>query len=212
VPEGELDRDVAAAVHAAAPASDVIVRVAEDVGGGWSGRFRVDAGAGDALRLVAPDGRTAWSRDGSATVDDIAAALREHLVEAPAPQFVALRPGARLGERAPDVALALEPGTRLPLARLRGAPVTLCFARLASDASRAAVRALADKSATPDGWVAVVVADATDGAGLDVPEGVVVVPDPAREVTDAFGVYTWPSTVTVDERGLVVSVSSGVGG
>ena len=186
------------------------MRVAEDVGGGWSDRLDVDAGAGDALRLLAPDGTTAWSHDGATTADEIAAALREHLVDAPAPQFVPLRPAARLGEHAPDVALALAPGTTMPLGRLRGAPVTLCFARPSSDSSRTAVRALGDKGATPDGWVAVVLADAADGAGLEVPDGVVVVPDPNRVVTDAFGVYAWPTTVTVDERGLVVSVSTGV--
>jgi hypothetical protein len=212
VPEGEIDDELVAVVHAAAPASDVVVRVAEDLGGGWSDRLDVDAGAGDALRLVAPDGTTVWSRDGTVTVDEVAAALQEHLVEAPAPQFVPLRPGARLGDHAPDVALALAPGTRMPLGRLRGAPVTLCFARPSSDSSRAAIRALGDKGATADGWVAVVVADAVDRAAIEVPDGVVVVPDPNRVVTDAFGVYAWPTTVTVDARGLVVSVSTGVRG
>ena len=141
VPEGDLDREVAAAVHAAAPASDVLVRVAEDVGGGWSDRFDVAAGGGDALRLVAPDGTIAWSHDGSISAEDVAAALREHLVDAPPPEFVALRPGARIGEPAPDVMLALAPGSRMPLGRLRGSPVTLCFALPSSDSSQAAMRA-----------------------------------------------------------------------
>jgi len=210
VPEGDLDRDVAAAVHEAAPASDVLVRVAEDVGGGWSDRFEVAAGGGDALRLVAPDGTTTWSHDGSISAEDVAAALREHLVDAPPPEFVPLRPGARIGEPAPDVMLALAPGSRMPLGRLRGSPVTLCFALPSSDSSRAAMRALAEKGSEASGSTLVVLAGAADD--VEVPDGVVVVPDPNREVTDAFGVYAWPTTLTIDERGLVVSVTTGVGG
>ncbi len=211
IPEGGLDQPAAARLRDAAAPGEAVVRVVEDSAGEWAQAFRVSAGEG--LRLVTADGRPAWSHDGPIDPGTLSAALREHLVPSPSPRFLPLRPEAAIGRLAPEAYLDIASGERLSLAHLRGRPVTLCFALPEVESSLEQFRRLRSETDEDRGFVAVILTDgdATEAAGLaDTPEPrVVVAPDPHRSITGAFGVHVWPTTITIDEAGIVASVTTG---
>ena len=210
--ERGVDEAAAARLSRSAPKRGAAARVVEDVAAEWARAFHVSAN--EALRLVTADGRLAWSHDGPIDAEALSAALREHLVPSASPQFLPLRPGAGVGRKAPNISLDPSPDERLALVQLRGRPVTLCFTLVGSDSSLEQIRRLKGAADREQGFVAVVLTDAdameaASFAGTHAPH-LVVTPDPHRRITDAFGVFVWPTTITINEAGIVACVTSGL--
>jgi hypothetical protein len=210
VPHGGLEDQAILAENV--PAGHAVVRVIEDVSGNWARAFGISTDEGQAQRLITPDAQLAWSHDGSIDAETLGAALREHLVPAPAPQFLPRRPGVAIGRQAPDVLLGPIQGERIPLGQLRGHTVTLCFALPDTQSSLTEIGHLAG-DAYSHSLVALILTDTDAADAADVARtltsDVLITPDPWRLITRTYGVNVWPTTITIDESGLVAATSTG---
>lgn len=187
--------------------------VNEDVGGGWARALGIGAERTDeALRLVSPDGEVVWSHDGPIDADQLTRALREHLVASGPVTLRSAAPDVVIGRRAPHVYLEPVSGQVLPLSRLRGRRVELCFLLPWAESSIAAARRADGRTEHGVGVVVLTGADAEQAAEFAAgcaPSSLLVVPDPHRRVTIEYGVAAWPTTVVIDESGVVASTSNG---
>jgi hypothetical protein len=212
VAEGGLDETAAARLRDAAPQHEATVRVIEDVSAEWARAFGVSDY--EAFRLITAEGVLAWSHDGAIDAQALSAALREHLVPSPSPQLLPLRPDAIIGRRAPHAYLDPPLGERLSLAQLRGRPVTLCFALPGADSSLEQIRRLQGEADQEPGLIAMILtdADAAEATALagTAPSRLIVTADPHRSTTSAFGVHIWPTMITIDEAGIIASVTTGL--
>lgn len=186
---------------------------ARDPGGAWAEAHRLDPG--DTV-LLDTDGTVARRTQGKVEVRALAGVLAE-LAEKPALEERPLAPWAlsatrvRQGEPAPE-AMVPRFGRWVPLRKLRGQAVTLCFWTPRSEAATAALVRLLE-GAREGGPLVVAVHPAGDDAL--VKETLAAhgrressVPDRGAAAR-AFGVRLWPTTVHVDRRGRVARLGYG---
>jgi hypothetical protein len=204
----------------------VPVLVNEDVQGRWSRALEVSGrGAEPAWALVAPDGAVTWRQQGRASGETLTQALDLHLRRSPD-----VMPGPKPPE--PQAGLEiwagmLRPGAYqiipsacppLPVGRgVSSRQAVVTFVQKDDRSTYLHLRELyADYGQGGDSapTVSVVVdgADAREAEALKNQAGVdfAMVPDPDGDVTDRFGVATWPTTLAVDETGTVSDVETGV--
>lgn len=193
------------------------VLVAEDVQRGWASAFDIRGDRrGFELRLVTPGGRIAWSSDAPAGARELAAALREHVVAAPFPELQPVAVGVQPGFEPPATWLELAPSEGISLRALRGSAVVLCFVRTDSESSNAQIAALdrqADVFARRSALVVAIVADADASAARALKETLAVshyvAGDPDGAITRRWGIRLWPTTVVINEQGIVERVQLG---
>jgi peroxiredoxin len=194
----------------------------EDHEGGWAKLFSPPPQT-PATYLVAPHGQLLWQHAGPLDATLLAEVLQDKVPASAGPIFSQQMPLAvRIGQAAPDVALAFAPGHQMMLRRLRGRPVLLCFWKswsLPCQGELQALQALHEHvgkagTAGTAGALVLAVNDGEDPAqaqeafarwGLSV----AFVPDPQRAIARAYGIACWPTTVAIDARGLVSSVQMG---
>jgi hypothetical protein len=191
--------------------------VSEDVHGAWAATFGL-GGSGQGLRLFGPTGSFTWGDDERVGDERLAVILDEYLFPSPPAAITHVSPGLDLGARVPPTFLDpsfggiyVRPCPPPPLGSL-GLVAKVAFVQQTSDATRATFEALGPPG--EDGML-IVVADGADeeyAAALrqELGEDVVTIPDPAGVVADRFGIRHWPTTVTLDSRGIVTSRESSV--
>jgi peroxiredoxin len=182
----------------------------------WSRRFAADSGRRPLTLIVAPSGEVVWKHEGRIDAADIAPALRKYLVAGKG-VVAALQPAAvRIGRRAPNFLFQHAPGRGITLRKIAGKPARLVFWRRSSPESIEAVRAATRASAGTEFLVlAINDGDAVDVANRVAEEnkfGAILVSDPARNISAAYGVSVWPTIVSVDANGVVRGIHQGVAG
>jgi hypothetical protein len=201
--------------------------VNEDVRGSWSRAFGIaaDDAATDDLRwrLISPTGGVTWAHDGNLNPRDLGLALDDYLFRSPpagAQRTYDLPLGARLSGAAfesdwhreyTEVEATCPPP---PFGRLGNLSV-VTFTAANSKASDTAIQKLASDEGREGGetFRAVVF----DGATADeiqerqrsLPEGVVAIADPDGAISKRFGVRVWPSSISIDENGIITGFESG---
>jgi hypothetical protein len=181
----------------------------------WEGLLEVRGRP--AAVLLSPSGKIAWRHDGEIGGGELAQALHGNL--AANGQFFSqfLESPLTIGQLSPNFLFETEPGERLTLRKLAGRPAVLVFWRSSSAPSMATIGNLHRAFSQPgvDAPLLVAINDGEDGEfarGLAaVEEGeVVIVPDPARQVSRAYGINIWPTTVFLDSSGVVVDIRFGL--
>ena len=122
----------------------------------------------------------------------------------------------RIARPAPNFLFELAPGRGLTLRKLEGRPVVLVFWKSSSKPSLQAARDLQKPTGQAGGQEPVVLA-INDGEAPELVKKVaaenglsaIVVPDPQRQISAAYGVSIWPTIVFIDAFGLVRGIRYG---
>lgn len=189
---------------------------AEEPGGAWASAFGVKTTRRPLTLIVAPSGKAAWQHEGELNSRELAAALQKNLAPGGSVRLSVLELSLRIGRPAPNFLFELAPGRGLTLRKLVGRAVVLVFWKSSSKPSLQAVRDLQKTTGKAGGQGPVVLA-INDGEAPELVQKVaaenglsaIVVPDPQREISAAYGVSIWPTTVFIDAFGLVRKIRYG---
>jgi peroxiredoxin len=189
---------------------------AEEQGGAWERVFAVKTTRTPLTLIAEPKGNIAWRHEGELDSATLTAALRRVLVKG---RFVRPRMpwlNLRIGRPAPNFLLELALGHPLTLRKLAGRAITLAFWTSASKPSLEVVRDLQKPTGTVGGQGPVVLA-INDGEAVDLARRVaaenrlsaILVTDPTRTISLAYGVNIWPTIVFIDASGVVRQIRYG---
>ena len=191
-------------------AANIHISQAEDYGDAWRKQF--DVRTGMPAILVNPAKGVVWRSSASPSADELVEALDQTLVAARAPRGHSIRPGVREGDRAPNLLFDLVPGTPMKLSTLRGQPVTIVFVKTWSSPCLAELERLQQRTGHSGALLAVADGHDAETAAVFAEEHSLrfrIIADPQREVARRYGIVAWPTTVTIDERGLIHEVRTG---
>lgn len=212
---------IAGEIEAIGHALGIATIVNEDVAGGWAAALVIPHGSGEeSWRLLAPLGGVTWTHQGRISAKELAEALDRCLLPTKPPRPGPLLPAIDVGARLSPVALVPSFGIRQahcpppPVSRLKKNSV-VTFVRADSAASQAHLRTLAAQygKGKDDGPMVLVVAEgaANDVARIQEQIGADwdVVADREGAMANRFGVRVWPTTLTLDQGGVVAAVEVG---
>ena len=178
----------------------------------WSRRFGAESGRRPLTLIVAPSGEVVWKHEGRIDAAEIAPALRKYLVAGKG-MVAALQPApVRIGRRAPNFLFQHAPGRGITLRKIAGKPARLVFWRRSSPESIQAVHAAAGAAGAESLVLAINDGDAADVASRVADEnkfGAILVTDTARNISSAYGVSVWPTTISLDANGVVRGIDQG---
>jgi peroxiredoxin len=196
---------------------------ADDQDGAWEQVFRVKTARRPLTLIVGPKGDVVWQQEGELDSERLADALRRGLAKGGPVRPSMLRANLKIGWPPPNLLFEYAPGRALTLRKLSGRPaidraaqVALVFWKSSSKPSIETVRELQETTREPGAREPVVLA-INDG---DAPElakrlaaehrlSAILVPDPKRQISLAYGVSIWPTTVFIDASGLVRKIRYG---
>ena len=215
--------DAPTAVLAVMSAEDIVqskftsgVTYAEDHNGGWMKRFGVKPDQRPLTLIVSPEGKVVSRQDGQIDGVKLAEALRTSLVAVGKIKPMFKASAARVGQRPPNFLFEYAEGREVTLRKVGGRAVALVFWRSTVRQSLEQIRLL-DRLAAQSRKSGYLVLAINDGEPTEVVKRVAaeqkmsatVVPDPARQISLAYGVSTWPTTVWIDELGAVRTIRLG---
>jgi hypothetical protein len=209
--------DVPAALREFAKDLPAPLLVSEDVHGAWAAALDVTHDTGEpAWRLIRPDGGISWTHNGHSGPEQLAAGLAASLVKSSPPGAQLIRPGLDLGARVSPVAfdrsflgMLEQPCPPPPVGRGVGW-VVVAFLQPDSEASRVELERLSRELGARDrdgGLVAVVIDGEESEAELE--REFATIRDPVGAIASRFGVRHWPTTVRLNELGIVTAVDVG---
>ena len=222
--EGALNRRLAARVEDLASSLGAPVLVNEDAQGAWSTHYALPSDGGDAWRLISPGGGVTWMHNGRLRGETLAHALDQCLIPSKSAKARLIRSGTEIGAQVS--AIALHPGyADLIETELKCPPISvgrlgvgsvIAFVQAGSAASHAQIqelRARYAQSGEDRPFVAIVVGDADARTAealkqqleLEFP----ILADPNGTISRRFGVRFWPTTLTLDRKGVVSDVAFG---
>ncbi|MBA3405058.1 MAG: TlpA family protein disulfide reductase [Gemmatimonadaceae bacterium] len=185
-----------------------------DSDGAWQRRFGMKNLRRPMTMVIEPGGDVVAEHEGEVDGDTLSAVLRESLV-AGRPVASSIEAGTlRIGQRPPNFLFEYSPGREVTLRKITGRPVHVVFWRAFSSESIEMVRDLSAANGTSGAPLVLAVndgdeADVATKAAADNRLTAVVVTDTAGSIARAYGVETWPTTVSIDSFGLVRTVRSG---
>jgi hypothetical protein len=200
--------------------------VNEDVRGSWSRALAMDTregeGGGVEWRLISPTGGVTWTHTGALDPGTLGLALDDYLFRSPSATNGQSTYDLPLGTRISSLAFESDVVGRLadveetcpppPFGRL-GIEAGVTFVSKNSMSSEAAIRKLSAEGESSESARAVVfdgtTAEEIDELRASLPPGVMAIPDPDGNIARRFGVRTWPSSISINERGLVTAFRSG---
>ncbi|MGC1902330.1 MAG: TlpA disulfide reductase family protein [Candidatus Acidiferrum sp.] len=186
-------------------------------GGAWERVFRLKTTSHSAHTLiVSPNGKIAWQQQGPVDNKTLAAALKANLAAGGSANRGFLRLNLTVGRKAPNFLFQLATERGLTLRKLESRAVILVFWKSSSKASMDAVRDLqeiAGKSARSGSTVLAI----NDGESVEAATkaaethkfAAILVTDPQRQISSAYGVSVWPTTVSIDAGGIVTAIRYG---
>ncbi len=188
---------------------------AEEHGGAWARAFGVKTTRPLTL-IVGPKGNIVWQQEGDLDSEKLAAALGKNLASGGpvSPRMLGL--SLRIGRPAPNFVFEFAPGRGVTLRKLVGRPVVLVFWKSSSKPSIEAVRDLQQPTGKAGGQGPMVLA-INDGEAVELAKraaaenglSAIVVADPQRSISLAYGVTLWPTIVFLDAFGLVRKIRYG---
>jgi peroxiredoxin len=189
---------------------------AEEQGGAWARVFAVTMTRTPVTLIAGPKGNVVWQHEGDLDSTTLTAALRRVLVKGGFIRPRMLRLNLRLGRPAPNFLFELAPGHQLTLRKLAGRAIILAFWTSASKPSLEVVRDLQKPTGTAGGQGPVVLA-INDGDAVELARRVaaenrlsaILVTDPKRTISLAYGVNIWPTIVFIDASGVVTQIRYG---
>ncbi len=168
------------------------------------------------IAIINSSGEVVWRHEGEIGEGALGEAFRAHL--SPGGEFFPrfLESPLRIGEPSPNFIFDAAPGEQLTLRKISG-PVVLVFFRGSSAPGVDTIRNLRRAFARPGVEKASIVA-IDDGEAGEFARGlaageegaIVVVADPQRQISRAYGVSVWPTSVFLDSDGLVQDVRFGL--
>src|SRR5262249_36913818 len=148
--------------------------------------------------------------------EPLSAALAKLLVKRGQIRVTIPRLNIRIGQPAPNFLFEYASGREMPLTKLKGQDLVLVFWKSSVKVSIEAVREA--QAAKPSGKAnPVMILAINDGDDPELARGVAaengitatLVADPRREIANAYGITTWPTTVTVNATGNVTGIRYG---
>lgn len=187
---------------------------AEDRAGGWSGTF--DAKEAPATFLLNKRGEYVWKQDGELQPATFGEALAKHALPAAAPRGRLLQMGVRPGMQAPDAQFHNDAGEFTTLRRLRGRPVVMNFWQSWSQPCLQELSRLQAVHEKGGRGAPVIIAHSADRDAKVLGQvrsqnklTFALAHDPYRELARRFQVRCWPTTVSINEDGIVEHVQYG---
>ncbi|HTM23652.1 MAG TPA: redoxin domain-containing protein [Vicinamibacterales bacterium] len=198
---------------ARAPATDGLI-FADDLAG-WERLVGVKSRP--STYLIGTSGEVVWHHDGELTAADLAPALKRHLTAGGIfrPRF--LETLVRVGQRAPNFILEYSPGRETTLRKVSGRQCVLVFLKASSRPSLETLANLRDVYRPLGARAPLLLAidggadsgAAGVGASGEGPS-VIVVSDQDYQISRAYGVEIWPTTVALDAQGIVTDLRYGL--
>jgi peroxiredoxin len=161
-------------------------------------------------------GELVWRHHGELSNANLPEALKKHL--RPGGRFIPrlLQANIRSGQPAPNFLFEAAPGHELTLRKLVGSAVAMVFWNSSSSPSIQTLRDLQDVFARSRAQKSVVLAindmdppEVASRIAAEIGFSGIVVADVTQEISRAYGVNIWPTTIFLDAKGLVVSVQYG---
>ncbi len=167
--------------------------------------------------VIGAAGQVVWRHEGELAIAALADALRTHSVAGGSFRPRLLQLSVRVGQFPPNFVFDYAPGREATLRKLVGRPVVLVFWKSSSKPSLETLRELSNTTGEARGRGPILLA-INDGEPLDVAKNavakyglsVIAVPDPEREISLAYGVNLWPTTIFVDALGVVRDMQYGL--
>jgi hypothetical protein len=194
--------------------------VNEDLNGAWAAALAVPERLEQpAWRLLSPTGAVAWMSDEPMTAKTIATALDDHLSPS-SPVVAHAQSGIDASIVGKPIVTFYDDDCPPPPVGGRGPghhSVVFTMAGSAASDMRLA-QITGERGAEGDGGAVVAIVhgaktrDEAEGYASKFGEDVVAIPDPDGKISESAGVRYWPTSVTVDEVGLVTAVDVGVDG
>lgn len=185
------------------------ISYAED-DGTWRKLYRIKSSSGAATIIVEPGGKIVWESEGAIDAGKLSAVLGKVLVKGDSSNSAMLSANARIGQPPPNFLFEHAPGQQVTLRKLIGREVSIVFFRNSSAPSVSVVRELAGsdgKSRSTD-RIVIAVADGESAISSDLGSAIGVV-DAERQISAAYGVTMWPTTISVDEMGIIRTIAYG---
>jgi peroxiredoxin len=211
-------RDAAVVVVFVLPPGAVVEPLKLDANVGWARTEDAEQAWAKALRalqtpatfLVNPEGKIVWHQDGPLEAIPLIAALDEHLVTGRPLRWQQLSLKVRVGEPAPDFLFEYLNGRRIAIRHLRRRPMLLNFWKSWSTPCLAELHHLQkmhDRFAR-DGLVILAVNSGEDPQRArrvfkENGFSFAFVADADREISKLYGVNCWPTTVSLNEKGII---------
>lgn len=192
------------------------VTYSEDDDGVWEKRLGLRIERRPFTVVTGKGGRILWQQAGDVDAGALAAALRKVLVAGAEVTPVIQESAVRISHRPPDFIFEHAPGHEVTLRKVAGSPVTIAFWRSTSRRSIEHIHEVALDGASGAGLILCV----NDGEDPEVARRVaaaaklpgILVLDPARSISRAYGINTWPTVVQLDHLGIVRTVQQGTAG
>jgi len=162
-----------------------------------------------------PKGRAVWRHEGDIDADQLASVLRRVLVGGGPITTRTLKSNARIGHPPPNFLFEFAAGQQLTLRKLSG-PVTIVFWRSTSQPSIEAVLR-AQRTHERSGANGQTLLAINDGEPIEVAKRIaaehhlpgILVTDPNRAISAAYGVNAWPLSISIDASGVITELSFG---
>ncbi len=187
----------------------------EDYTGGWRRTF--DTERAPSTYLMNARGEFVFEQEGVLDTEALAAALDEHFTSGRAPRARRLSLSASPGERAPRALFTDDRGQQLALRKLRGHPILLYFWQLWSAPSireLQRLQSLQEKSGERAPVIVAVSGDKDCEVLFEVRRKYkltfALVHDSDGFIARSYGVYCWPTTVSIGPDGFVDGVQLGI--
>lgn len=184
---------------------------------GWEKYLKVENRP--ATVLIGPEGDVLWRQDKELNSCEIVAALKKHLSVRSYFTPKLLKLPLKQGLRAPNFVFEYSPGRELTLRKLAGRRVVLLFIKESSKPSANLVAAI-EKVLKRKGLDAASIL-AIDGSQGNAPDPgqkgknyqtqspLTIVPDPLHKIAGAYGISVWPTTIVLDENGIMRNIYYG---
>jgi hypothetical protein len=172
--------------------------------GTWRRRYGVNSDR-TATVVVDPAGKVVWRSETPSGTHELPAVLRKVLGTVASSKATMLTANVRIAQPPPNFLFEHSPGQQLTLRKTIGRPVVIVFFRESSSAS---IEAVKDAAASVEPRT-ILLAVTPDGGGRDDISPAILVHDAAGRIATAYGVSMWPTTVRIDQSGIVRGVEYG---
>jgi peroxiredoxin len=192
------------------------ITYSDDKDGGWSRRYGADKAKRPFTLIVTPDGKIAWKQEGQLDAAKLTEALRASLARSGKVRPALKASSVRIGQIPPNFLFEYADRREITLRKMNGRPVAIVFWRSSSKESLAQIKRL-EKQSSGAGENGLVVLAVNDGEAEEMVRrfakeqnlSALVVPDPARHISLAYGVNAWPTTFWIDDLGIARSIRIG---